>query len=255
VDPTSCLLRTGFGLQILSLYGGLPEFCSLRKDLGLQILSLYTGLRCCFSLVDLVAIRRVPAHFIHFETTLDCRFCRCARFVAIRRVPVHSAKFEATLDCRFSRCTRDSGAFVLLRNDLGFQILLLYPGLWGIRLTSKRNSIADFDAIYGTPGHLASFGMTLDCRCCGYIRSPGEPRRAWESPGEPRRARRARESPGEPGKARESPGEHTRAHESPREPRRAQESPRKPRRIHESPGEPRRAFRARWGAPRQRFSA
>jgi hypothetical protein len=52
-------------------------FGLLRNDLGFQILSLYTGFPHMLLtskrpwIVDVVAMRRVPAHLVHLETTLD----------------------------------------------------------------------------------------------------------------------------------------------------------------------------------------
>jgi hypothetical protein len=201
-------------------------FGSLRNDLGLQILSLCTGFRGILLtskrhwIADFGAVHEIPRHLVYFETTLDCRFCRCTR---------DSGGFGLIQDCKFDRCRRDSGAFGLLRNGIRLQILSLYTGLRGILLTSKRLWIADFRSIYATPVHLAHIE-----------RSAADPRRALMSPGESRRARRAQESPGKPRKAQESPGEPRRAQESPGEPRRTQESPGETRTAHESTGEPRR---------------
>jgi hypothetical protein len=152
------------GLHIFSLYTGLLCIWFISKRHRLQILSLKTGLRGVWRtskrpwIADFVAIHRIRMYFFYFETTLDCRFC----FVAIYGTPGHLAYFETILDCRFCRYIRDSGAFGLLRNDLGLQILSLYIGLWGIWLTSKRSWIADFAAMYGTSGRLANFETTLD---------------------------------------------------------------------------------------------
>jgi hypothetical protein len=127
----------------------------LRNDLGLQILSLYpvlrgtllTSKRCWIP--DFVAVHGTPGHFAYFERPW------IADFVAAHGAPGHLAHFGTILDCRFCRCARDSGAFCLLRSDIGLQILSLRTRLRGIWFTSKRPWIADFVAVHGTPGHLA----------------------------------------------------------------------------------------------------
>jgi hypothetical protein len=179
----------------LPLCTGLRGICLLRNDLDLHFV---------------VAVYGAPGNLIYFETTLDCIFCRCtqcsgaffslrndiglhilslhtvllgilltskrswiADFVAVHATPVQFAYFETTLDCRFCRCTRCSGAFSSLREDLGLQILSLCTGLQGILITSKRRWIADFVAAHETPGHLACFETTLDCRFCRCTRDAG----------------------------------------------------------------------------------
>jgi hypothetical protein len=96
-----------------------------------------------------------------------------ADFVAVRRTPGYSAYFETTFDCRVCRCTQCSHAFRLLRSDLGLHLLLLYAGLPGIWLTSKRLGIADSFAIRRVPVHLVYFETILDCRFCRYTRDSG----------------------------------------------------------------------------------
>jgi hypothetical protein len=168
-------------LQILTLYAGFPHILLTSKRSLIADFVAVHGTSghylFYFETTDFVAIRTVPAHFAYFAMTLDCRFCLyiwdSGAFFLLRNDPglqilslyassralVH---FEKTLDCRFCFCIRDSGAFVLLRNGVGLQILSLYTALRGIRLTSKRHSIADFVGMHGTPGHLAYSEMTLD---------------------------------------------------------------------------------------------
>jgi hypothetical protein len=205
----------------LSLCTGLRGIWFSSNDLGLQILSLYAG-DAIF-----VAVYRIPGHFVYFETTLICCFLSLyagfPRILLLRNdlgwlILSLCTGFRGILltlkrPWRFCRCMQDSRAFCLLRNDLGLQILSLYTGLrgicltlkrpWiadfvavyvtpGIRLTSKRHSIADFVVVYGTPGPFAYFETTLDSDFVGIY---GIPWRAQESPGEPRRAQ---DSAGEP---------------------------------------------------------
>jgi hypothetical protein len=86
-------------------------------------LSLCTGLQGIWLaskrswIADFVAARRT-FYVVMYSLT--------AFFVAVYGTPGHFAYFETTLICIFCRYTQDSGAFCLLRNDLGLQILSLY---------------------------------------------------------------------------------------------------------------------------------
>jgi hypothetical protein len=131
------------------------------------------------------------------------------------------ARVDFILDSRFCGYTQDSGAFCLLRSDVGLLILPLCAGFGGIVFTSKKHRIADFVAIRRIPGNLVYFEMTSDCRLCRYTQDSGAVARAgvnccslsrcynviwcavvlWrpqECPGEPRRMQG---SLGEPGRA------------------------------------------------------
>jgi hypothetical protein len=123
-------------------------FVLVRNDIVLQMLLLYTGIRGNWLtskrpwIADFVAIDGSPGHLAYFETTLDCRCCRCMQMLLlIYGIPGQLAYLETTLDCRHCRYRWESGAFGLLRNDLGLQIVSLYIG-----------------------GQLAYFDTTLDCR-------------------------------------------------------------------------------------------